>query len=908
MRDRSAGHANRRAAAMTHGDPKWRRYLRFWRRDPVADVNDELRFHIARRIAEFEAAGLSGAEAIDAARERFGDLDVVRRDLIAIDTRIGRRTQASQMLDAVLHDARYALRSLRRSPGFVIAVVVSLAFGIGANAAMFTVVDRVFFQAPPAVVRPSQVHRLIAREAGQGDRLWPSEWFTTRELDAFQSVTSGLAQVGGYGIDGDVRFDTSQEFHSVAYATTDFFSLTGVHPAVGRFFDARENQYGAPTNVAILNYAYWVRAYGGDRTVIGRTLQIDSTLFTIIGVAQRGFDGVDLGAVDAWVPLASLPVSPEGPWWDGRFRILRLFARVADPTNVGVVRARLQSMYATLRSRDPSLKAEGFRGGLEIESLIQARTSIALGPQDARNIELTSRLATVSLLVLIISICNAASLLLMRALRRRREIAVRLALGVSRFRLLAQLLTESIMLASVAGALSLWIAFATGSVLRAQLIGDVHWSATVVDTRVVMFTAMLALLAGVLAALAPFIVVRSRDVMSTLKAGAMESGRPRSVVRVALLATQTGLCVVMLSAAGLFVDSLWHAKSFNFGFDKAQLLTVNLPLADENESARVVEQIRALPGVEAVARSQGDLRGAGGNQVRLSSGVVTPQGDSPESNRIDTGYAGVVGLRLLEGRAWRAEQDGGDSVVLINQTMARRYWRGRSPIGDCLTLVHSPSPHPCFRVIGVYQDVRWELSHPAPDEFDIVSPHWRRLWMPTATVRTHAPATEATRAAIEGILRTIKGPAAYPPAARLVSDRLEPEIHPWRIAASMFLAFGLLGLFAATAGIYGLVGYEVTQRTHELGVRITLGATARSILLLVLTSGVKVTLLGLAIGLIASLAVGRAIASLVFEISPYDPLVLSITTIALALIAVIASLIPAWRATRVDPVLALRAE
>jgi putative ABC transport system permease protein len=892
---------------ITPGDPKWRRYLRFWRRDSAADVDDELRFHFANRVAEFEAAGLSSADAIAAARARFGDLDAVLDDLVAIDSRISRRSRTSQFLDAMLHDIGYAIRGLRRSPGLAASIVLTLAFGIGANSAMFTVVDRVFFQPPPAVVRPSQIRRLVAREVGTGNVVLPSEWFTTSELDAFRSVTTGRADVAGYAIDPDVRFDNTNEFHTVAYATTSFFPLTGVRPALGRFFEAGENQFGAPTNVAILNYAYWLRAYGGDRTVIGRTLQIDSTLFTIIGVAQRGFDGVDLGAVDAWVPLASLPVGPEGPWWDGRFRVLRLFARVADPREVGVVHARLQSMYANLRSRDPGLTADGFRGGLELESLIQGRTSIGIGPQDARNIALLSRLAVVSLLVLIISICNAASLLLMRALRRRREIAVRLALGVSRSRLLAQLVGESLVLAGVAGPLALWLAFATGRLLRVQLLADVHWSATVIDTRVVILTAAMSLLAGVSAGVAPVIVVRARDVMSSLKGGAAESGRQRSVARVALLATQTGLCMVMLSAAGLFVDSLWHARQFDFGFDEAQLLTVNLPLADENEIARIVEQIRSLPSVEGVARSEMDPRGAGTLPVRLPNGFETPRLDSPQFNHIDTGYARVAGLHLIEGRAWRVS-DNGDSVALINRAMAERYWRGRSPLGDCFTPLYGPRPRACFRIIGVVQDVRWNLDRPAAAEFDIVSVHWRRLWMPTATVRTHGPATIATRAAIEALLRTIRVPAAYPPTARLVSDRLEPQIHPWRVAAVLFLAFGLLGLVAATAGIYGLVGYEVTQRTHEFGVRITLGATTQSILRLVITSGVKVTLFGLAVGLIASLAVGRAISTLVFEISPYDPLVLSATMIGLAIAAVIASLIPAWRAAQVDPALALRTE
>jgi predicted permease len=682
-----------------------------------------------------------------------------------------------------------------------------------------------------------------------------------------------------------------------------------VHPALGRFFDPRENEYGAPTNVAILNYSYWQRAYDGDTKILGSTIRVDSTLFTIIGVAPRGFDGVDLDAVDVWAPLASLPPGLEGPWWgDSGFQILRLLVRVHRPRDASAVYARLKSEYLALRSNYGLVGDKAFKRHLEFEPLIQGRTSIGLGRQDERNVALLTRLVGVSVLVLVIAVCNAASLLLMRALRRKREIAIRLALGVSRARLLAQFAEESLLLAGVAGAISLWIAYATGQALRKQLIGDVHWSATVIDVRVVAFTAALALVAGVLAGMAPIAVVRSRDVMSALKEGARESGRPRSAMRVALLATQTGLCMVMLSAAGMFLGSLLHANAFDFGFDKDRLATLTLPLADENEITRIVAEIGALPRVAAVSRSTTDLRGGESAQLRFSNGFETPRLDSPFMDHIDTNLVRVAGLRVLEGRPWLAAQDAADSVALINHAMATRYWPGRSPIGDCFTQLVGPSRHACFRVIGVVKDVRFDLNRPATPQYYIVSRTWRPIWMSSVTVRTSRPASPAIIAEIQQVLRTIRGPSAYPPNPRLVSARLEPQVHPWRVAAAMFLAFGLLGLVAATAGIYGLMGYEVTQRTREFGVRIALGATAESILTLVLGSGLRLIVVGLAAGLALSLLVGRAISSLVFEISPYDPVVLSVTMVVLAAVAVMASLAPAWRATRVDPLVALRAE
>jgi predicted permease len=852
---------------------------------------------------------MTEAEAVAEARRRFGDPDELRDAFARAEARRARRLSVSEWIDVTAHDLGYALRQFRNAPGFSASVILTLAFGIGANAAMFTVVDRVFLQAPPGVARPASVHRLMAYQLGYPNIELPVESFTTREHDAFRAATAGLAEVEGYDVESDAQFDGGAERHSVGYATTGFLHLSGVRPALGRFFDPRENEYGAPTNVAILNYSYWQRAYDGDSRILGRTIRIDSTLFTIIGVAPSGFDGVDLDAVDVWAPLASLPAGLEGPWWgDSGLQMLKLLVRVDRPRNESAVYARLKAEHLALRPGQAEDVEKGFKPRLEVEPLIQGRTSIGLGRQDDRNVALLTRLAGVSVLVLIIAVCNAASLLLMRALRRRREIAVRLALGVSHARLVAQFAGESVLLAGVAGAISLWIAYATGQALRKQLIADVHWSATLIDVRVVAFTAALALVAGVLAGMAPIAVVRSRDVMSALKEGARESGRPRSATRVALLATQTGLCMVMLSAAGMFLDSLWHASAFDFGLDKDRLATVTVPLANENEITRIVGEIRALPGVAAVARSTSDMRFGGLMRVRLSNGFETPRLDSPGMNHIDTSLVRVAGLRVLEGRPWLAQQDAADSVALINSAMARRYWAGRSPIGDCFTQLAGPSPRTCFRVIGVVKDVRFDLSRPAIPQYYIVSRTWRRIGMSSVVVRTSGPATPTIIADIQQVLRTIHSPSAYPPNPRLMSARLEPQVHPWRVAAAMFLAFGLLGLVAATAGIYGLMGYEVTQRTHEFGVRMALGATAESILALVLGSGLRLIVVGLAAGLALSLVVGRTISSLVFEISPYDPVVLSVTMVALAAVALMASLIPAWRATRVDPLVALRAE
>ena len=451
---------------------------------------------------------------------------------------------------------------------------------------------------------PSAVRRLISFSRGFGNIEFANDRFTTADIEHLRATAAGLAEIEGFHSSNNL-IDNDPQKHSVAYATTGFFHLAGTHPYRGRFFSADENHYGDPRNVAVLNYDYWRRAFGADSAILGRTMRVDTTVFTIIGVAAPRFEGMDLDVVDVWVPLASLPAGGEGGWWNGNFGVVSLFARLSASADGRAIESRLNARFRHDRqSTDRDSTAR-----LETAPILQARSALGLGRQDERNLALMTRLAGVGLLVLIIAVSNVASLLLMRALRRRREIAIRVALGVSRRRLGGQLLVESVMLGLAGGAVAVLIAFWTGGVLRTLLVSDVHWSATVIDHRVVAFTMIVAVIAGVAAGLAPATIALRRDVITALKAGSSESGRPRSLVRISLLVTQTALCMLMLASAGVFLQSLRRANRFDLGFDADHLITFALYGPQQNVMEDALVRLRALPSVASVSLSSGLLHG-----------------------------------------------------------------------------------------------------------------------------------------------------------------------------------------------------------------------------------------------------------------------------------------------------------
>ena len=804
-------------------------------------------------------------------------------------------------LGGVRQDLRFAFRSFRRSPGLSIAIIGTIGLGVGANAALFTIVDRVFFQAPRAVVMPQHLRRLFVHQRGLGAREYTSDQFSVADQLSLKEAAGDSLLIEGYAVRENRTIDDENTPRTVGYITNGFFRLAGIRPYLGRFFLPTENEYGTPANVAVLSHDLWRSSYGADSAILGHTVRIDTATFIVVGVAPPGFAGMDLSTVEIWTPLASLPATGEGPWWNRSVPVMKLFARLSSTTNEATLAARLNARYRAINVMglrgDPALR-------LEVAPLLRARGNLRYSRQDVRNIALLKRLGGIGLIVVLIATTNVASLLLMRAVRRRREMAVRLALGVSEQRLFLQLFTESLLLAVVGGVVALVIAWSAGETLRQLLFPGARWSALVVDHRLVAAVALITIFVACAAGLAPAALVRRNDLMESLKSGGVEAGRAPSRLRVGLLASQTALCTVMVMLAGVFTQSLRRASNIDLGYDAEHLITMSFAHSNPAQVDAALTKIASLPPVASVTRSNVDVVGGLVAGISFRNGDSVPASAGPTYAFVDSAYPSVLGLRLVSGR-WLTESDRTEPSALVNEAMAQEYWPGRNPIGECFYARTVMSG--CLRIVGVVGNVRWELTEAPLKWMYLPTPSPVSRCCTFVTVRTSGRATALVAAQIRQAAASALGvDAARSPNPRLVEDRHEPVMRPWRLTGIIFLVFATLALGAAAAGTYGVVAYDVAQRVHELGVRLTLGASRRHVLVLVLSSGVKVVLLGIGIGLVASVAVGRLTASLLFETAPYDPVVLGVSALTLVLMACLASLVPAWKATAIDPVVALR--
>ena len=523
-------------------EPKWRRYLRFWRRDRVADLDDELEFHFANRVGEFEARGMSRAEAVTAARARFGDLEVVRADLARIDARISHRLDAWGLVDVFVADMRYVVRGLRRTPGFTLAVLTTLAIGIGLNAALFSFLDRVFVREPDGVLAPHEVRRVYEELShtvtGKSSHVAQSTNYLNYAAlrDAFAPLDVAAYTAGdSVVVDHDASVLTKR-----SYVSANFFSLLGVHAAAGRTFASDEGAPDRPVNVAVISDALLVRAFNGDRGIVGRRVQIDDEAFTVIGVAARGFSGIDLDRVDVWTPLGTLHGSswrPGQPWYGfGGGNYLRVIAR--DPAGKSLLPLEDKAAVALNAIQVAN------RGGDSVSRVVDGPVVEALGPTEQPDeLSVSVRIGAVAAIILLITCANVANLLMLRGARRSREIAVRRALGVSRARLRGLVLAESLVLAALGGTLAVLVAFWGGTLLRRLLLPRTTWAGGAVDPRVIAFLAVVAVLVAILAGLAPALASSNPDLMSLLRRGPSDGGARGSRLRSALVVLQTALSV-----------------------------------------------------------------------------------------------------------------------------------------------------------------------------------------------------------------------------------------------------------------------------------------------------------------------------------------------------------------------------
>ena len=882
------------------------------RRDIRSDVDDEIAAHLEQTIRSLIASGLDPDAARAEAHRRFGDVATTRRAMTTSAMRQYGRLRRRDRFDAFAFDLRYSLRQLRRSPGFAASVIVTLGLGIGANAAMFGLLDRLLLRPPAHVREPDQIRRVYLHipDGAQQALVTEVSYHRLSELqrDAADAIDlAGMVQtpfVAGEAEDAREIRD--------ALVSPNFFPMLGVRPHLGRFL--HQGVEGAQE--VVLGFEWWRSAHGADSTVIGRTIRIGTGRFTVVGVAPEAFTGVEVSSTDAWLPaLAGRSIWTHlGPTWaqEHSFSWLSLVGRLRDGVTESQAGERLAAAYRqSLETQGGEAAIGAERSGAHLYPALLQR-----GPERNDDTRVALWLGAVAFVVLILACTNVANLLLARAVDRQGEVAVRLALGVSRGRLVRQLLQETAILATAGAAAGLVLAQFTERTLRASLLAGANVADRGVDWRTVAFATAMAALACLLSGLGPSWFATRTDVRAMLST-AGRGIRRSSGFRTALLVTQTALSTVLLIGAGLFVRSLVAAQSTRLGYDADRLVILTVrnrsaePLSGGTSAVyrELAVRVRAVPGVVAAATTMQVPFSISGN-----THIAVPGIDSVERlgnfrlNGVGPGYFEATGTRILRGRSLaNTDRRGTPLVMVVSDSMARTLWPGRDAIGQCVKVGGPTSP--CSEVVGVAENVH---------QYEIRQESSLQYWFPESQEQGNNSGAFGVLVRVDGdparlapVLRRAllpSLPGTVHLTVRPLGTSVQRALRPWRLGATMFTAFGALGLLIAMVGLFSALAYAVSQRRREFGVRVALGARSGGIVGMVLGQGLRLAIMGLAIGLLIALVAGKQLAPLLLGVGPRDPVVTLGVVLALSVTALLAGVIPAWRASRVDPAEALRSE
>jgi putative ABC transport system permease protein len=806
-------------------------------------------------------------------------------------------------------DLRYAVRRLLARPAFAATAILSLALGIGANAAMFTLVNDVIFRRPPLADAERLVHLYSSRPGASFDPMaYPDVVDLARGAD---QVFSGIA-TATFAMAPAEQGGRSERV-VVEMLSPGFFRTLGLRPQVGRLFDSTDAPSPGVGAVAVLGNGYWRRVYGGRADVVGKTIRLEGQSYQILGVAPAEYSGSIRGVpAGLFIPvtMAAQTASPDffaDRGTQGTFAT----ARLRPGVTIEQARVAVARMAADLRQRWPKQWETN-----RTISLLPDADVIIWPPIDRVLVPVTWMLMVVVGLVLVVACANLAAFLLARAVDRRREIAVRLALGATRGQLVSQLLIETILLALLGGAAGV----AVGQIaLRAVLASDLPLPVPLtldlsLDWRVLAFALALSITTGVLFGLAPALQATKLELALIIRDETTGGGRRKSRFRNLLLAGQVGVAVVLLIAAGLFVRSLDAARQIDPGFARAPTVAVWLGMPSTRSAAqtaldydRIEQRVRAIPGVEAVGRMSNIHLNALGNSgtAILVDGVEPPPGQrshAVDHAMVDTGLVAAMGLELLEGRGFRAEDlDKTARVAVVNQAFAQHFWPGRDPIGRRFRSLTGEE----VEVIGLVNTAKIRTLAETPRPF-IYSPVSTQVdpssWLIVRTRENAAAALPLVLAAIQQ-----EDPESFVIEARTMARHIQIMSLPFKLGASALAGFALLALVMASVGLYGTVSYAVAQRSREVGIRLSLGADRTSVVGLVFWGGLRLVLVGVLAGLVVSVAAMRLLQGLLFGVRAIDPLTFLTVPLVLLAVAGLAAYVPARRAGRVNPVQALRA-
>ena len=889
--------------------PGWRKAFRLpFGRRVESEVDDEIAFHFAMREEQLRRRGLSGDEARDTARRRFGDVEHVRQECVEIDRGRARRERVTEVMEGVMQDIVFALRGFRRARGFTAAAVITLAIGIGSSAAIFSVAYGVLLRPLPFpdAGRLLKLGASFAKVSGASGQLSAAEY-----LDLRSGIRS-FSGVGAYSeTDRTIGGDGRPERITVAYATSSLFPTLGVVPAAGRTYGVDEDQVGGP-QVIVLGHALWTRRFNADPRVIGTSIVIDGVPRTVLGVLPSD---IHIGAAEAYLPSR---LRDEGPGGRGN-HYLHVIARLRPEASVDEVRAELAAYVARVSGEFEMYRGSGF--SLDARGLRDALYG------DMRP-TMFALLATVLLLLLLAS-TNVANLLLVRAEARQREMGIRVALGAGRGRLVRQLLTESLVLAIAGALLGVPLALLGVRALVAvnPTVVPVGQDITL-DAGVLVAVAAIVALAALAAGVLPALRAGRTDVRSVIAAGSSGGGREGGALRSALVVAEVALAAMMLVGAGLVGRSFWKLQSVHPGFAADGALVMDLSLPDARYRspelvlafyARALEGLRAIPGVRsAAAVSHLPLSGRAGDWMLESEGrsPTAPRLPSPEFAIASADVFPALGIAVREGRAFDAtDRPEAPPAIVVSRELARAFWPGESSVlGRRVRFGGAPPGRtiPWMTVVGVVDDVRRTALSEAPRPsfylLDTQFPHiiGDAMSAMTLVVRTQGAPTRVAGAA-RGVINGIDPELAVANVRTLASVVSDSVARP-RFAMAVLGAFGLSALLLAAIGVYGVLSYAMARRRREMAVRMALGATPRAVRRLALGAGVRLGLVGVAAGLVLALLGSRVLRTLLFEVSTTDPVTIAAVGGVLLGAALLASWLPARRATTVSPAEVLRGD
>lgn len=861
---------------------------------------EELECHLQMHIEDNLRAGLTPEEARRQALIKLGGIEPVKENY--------RRQRGLPLIEILIQDLRYGFRMLAKRPGITLIALLSLALGIGANTAIFSMVNTIMLR-PLPVESPEEIVSL-RNEVGRK----VSMAFSYPNYKDFRDRNDVFAGLIGYRFAPlSVSHDGINEKLWSYVVTGNYFEALGVSAALGRAISPDDDLLPGAHPVTVISYKCWQQRFGSDQSIIGKSLIANGRSFTVIGVAPQGFFGTEfIAAPELWFPMSMQGEIDRGSLWLDKRDVEQTYVqgRLKPGVNIAQAQAALNSIALQLESEYPDVN-ESKRVSLSLPGLMSDEMRGAV-------LGFVEILMIVVAFALLLACTNLANLLLARAIERRKEIAVRLSLGASRRRVVLQLMAESMLLAVGGGVMGLMLAWwlvrlAVGIKLPIDfpLLIDLH-----IDYRVLIFTCLISLVTGVLFGLLPALQTTKVDLITALKDERSFGGARHSWLKSSLIVLQVALSLVLLVGGGLMLRALQRAQTLNLGFDPQNVIeaTFDLRLQGYDNARgrefqkRLLDRVRTLPGVESAGIV--DLTPV---DLHFGRSPVFIEGQMPEriinapramTSRISPDYLQAMRTRLIEGRDFTERDDeNAPRVAIINEAFARRFWPGENPLGKRFSQGSPQSP--LMQVIGVVEDGMYAtLSND-------LQPYVCRPLLQSYSGSTDLIVRADTDP--QKLLAVIRSEAQQfdpqmPIASRLLIEKMSMPLLPARIAASVLGGFGLLALALAAIGIYGVMSHAVSRRTHEIGIRMALGAQASDVLKLTMRQGMMLTLIGVVIGLSGALALTQLMKRFLFGVSATDPLTYIAVAALLVAVSLLACYLPAWRATKIDPTVALRYE